>query len=58
MSAETETATIRNAEMIVIGTTGSNPSTIIPVVARVTMSTLPNDSNAVAVPAAGAGTSV
>jgi hypothetical protein len=53
-----ETATISNTEMIVIGTTGSNPSTIIPVVARVTTSIPLIDSNAVAAPGAGAGTSV
>ncbi len=53
-----ETTTINIAEMMVMGTTGKKPRTIIPAAALVTISLPPIEKIVTAVPGGGAGTVV
>src|SRR4051812_38491307 len=51
-----ETTIIISAETIVIGTTGSRPSTVVPEATRVTIGVAPNDSSATLTPGGGGAT--
>src|SRR5262245_32586298 len=56
VDVRSETVTIRNAETMVMGTTGRTPNTVVPDAARLTTSMPPHERSDIAAPGGGAGT--